>query len=600
VKASRRSASDPAFVSPEELAGVMADIAGQSHQLMQKFLAAQQHAGVPGLADPLGIGRAFLELTGALISRPEKLIEAQFKAWNAGLNLWLDSAGRMLGTASPSSPEPGTTPDKRFRHEAWEQHPFFDFIRQSYLIAAETMLNLTAEAEGLDEKTRHKVHFYTRQFVDALSPTNFAATNPEVLQETVRTHGANLLKGLRQFVRDFDVEKGRLRIRMTDTSAFEPGKNVAVSPGKVVFQNHLMQLIQYAPTTEQVYRRPLLIVPPWINKYYVLDLQPKNSFVRWLCDQGHTVFMISWVNPDESHAEMDFPDYALQGPLAALDAIERATGERDANVIGYCIGGTLLGAVLAFQAATGDERFVSATFLATLLDFSQPGDLGVFIDELQLGNLERMMQERGYHEGSEMSATFNLLRANDLIWSFYVNHYLLGKDPVPFDLLYWNSDCTRLPAKMHSTYLRTMYLENRFREPGGLSIGGVPLDLRSIRVPAWFLSTEDDHIAPWKGTYLGAQLPSGPVRFVLGKSGHIAGVVNPPAAQKYGYRTGPDVNVDAETWLKASESRAGSWWPHWQQWVEGFAGDRIPARQPGSGALPALEDAPGSYVRARI
>jgi polyhydroxyalkanoate synthase len=389
---------------------------------------------------------------------------------------------------------------------------------------------------------------------------------------------------------------------MTDPKAFKVGVNVATAPGKVVFQNDLIQLIQYAPGTGTVFRPPLLVIPPWINKYYVLDLREKNSFVRWAVGEGHTVFVISWVNPGKRHSEKSFDDYMLEGTLAALDAVGLATGENRINVIGYCLGGTLLGATLAWMAEKNDTRVASATFFASLLDFSIPGELGVFIDEAQVRNLERRMGERGYLEGSEMAATFNMLRANDLVWSFVVNNYLLGRDPFPFDLLYWNSDSTRMPAKMHSFYLRNMYLANRLREPGGITLGGVPIDLRKIAVPAYFVSPVEDHIAPWKSTYLGARLLSGPTRFVLGGSGHIAGIVNPPSSGKYGYWTREEEKLpeSAEAWQSGATRHEGSWWNDWRDWVAGLNGsDRVPARVPGEGALPALEDAPGSYVSVR-
>jgi polyhydroxyalkanoate synthase len=453
--------------------------------------------------------------------------------------------------------------------------------------------------EGLDEKSAKKAAFYTRQFVDAMSPGNFILTNPEVIEATIRSNGDNLLRGLKNLCHDFDIESGQLRIKMADQDAFEPGRNVAVSPGKVVFQNELMQLIQYSPATQEVFKRPLLIIPPWINKYYILDLQPKNSFVKWLAGQGHTVFVISWVNPDETLSDKDFGDYVFEGPLAAMDAITVATNETHINVVGYCIGGTLLSALLAYMQAKQDKRIVSATFMASLIDFSEPGDLGVFIDELQVSNLEEKMNDRGFHEGRDMALAFNMLRANDLIWSFYINNYLLGKSPVEFDLLYWNSDSTRMPAKMHSTYLRKMYLENRFKDPGGIQVGDVPVDVTSIEIPGYFISTEDDHIAPWKSTYLGARLFSGPVRFVLGKSGHIAGIVNHPDAGKYGYYTGPEPSVSGEEWYSQRVSHDGSWWRDWQDWVLQYTGEMVPARHPGEGGLAVLEDAPGSYVRVK-
>lgn len=582
-------------VDSEALAEAVCNVAEQSRELMQAYLG-RQGAGF----DPLGLNRAFLDLTAALMRNPEKLVEAQMNAWNTYFDLWISTANRMLGQDSQPVAEPEKG-DRRFRSEHWQENPFFDYLKQSYLIAANTIQSIVAEAEGLDEKTARKVEFYTKQYVDALSPTNFVLTNPEVIEKTIETRGENLLQGLNNFVNDFDPDSGSLRIKMTDLDAFEPGKNVAVTPGKVIYQNELMQLIQYAPSTEQVFKKPLLIIPPWINKFYILDLQPKNSLIKWLTDQGHTVFVISWVNPDESLRDKDFEDYIFQGPLAAVEAIEKATGEKQVNVAGYCIGGTLLSAALAYlKKRGGEDPFASATFFVTLIDFSYPGDLGVFVDEDQLTVLEQEMHDKGYHDGKEMALTFNLLRSNDLIWSFYVNNYLLGKEPFPFDLLYWNSDSTRMPAKMHSTYLRKMYLENSFKEPGGFSIRGEPIDVRDITTPSYFISAEDDHIAPWKSTYLGAQLFSGPVRFVLGKSGHIAGIVNPPAAGKYGYYTNDDMSESIEDWRRDVVEHEGSWWPDWQEWLEQSAGDKVPARTPGEGELKPLEDAPGSYVKVRV
>ena len=581
--------------SLDKLAGIMADIAGHYNDVIQDFLSHQGQAGGTN-PDVTGLGRTFLELSASLMQNPGKIIEAQTQAWTAYSNLWLNTAKTMLGEETSAVSEPGTG-DRRFRHAAWDEHPFFSFIKQSYLVTADTILSAVSDVDDIDQKTAGKAQFYTRQFVDAMSPTNFLLTNPEVLEATLDSKGENLLKGMQNFIDDIDAETGLLRIKMTDEQAFEPGRNIAVTPGKVVFQNDLFQLLQYEPSTGEALRKPLLIMPPWINKYYVLDLQPQNSMIKWLVEQGHTVFVISWVNPDEKLAHKDFEHYVTEGAVAAIDAVEQATGESGINIVGYCIGGTLLAATLAYLQADGDARVASATFFVSLIDFSIPGDLGVFIDEQQLESLEQTMNERGYHDGKEMAATFNLLRSNDLIWSFYVRNYLLGKDPFPFDLLYWNADSTRLPARMHSTYLRTMYLKNEFREPGGLSIAGTPIDVSTIQVPAYFISTEEDHIAPWEGTYLGAQLLSGPVKFVLGKSGHIAGIINPPDAQKYGYYTGPDVDRPAAEWHDNAELHPGSWWPDWQAWLEQFAGGKIPARRPGANGRTVIEDAPGSYIK---
>ena len=499
--------------------------------------------------------------------------------------------------------DPLVTPedaDRRFRDSAWDENALFNFIKQSYLLTARWTLSTVAAVEGLDDKTARKVNFYTRQFVDALSPSNFVLTNPEVLRTTLETRGENLIQGLRNLLDDLERGKGRLDIRMTDPAAFRIGENVAVTPGKVVFRNALMELIQYAPSTATVYRRPMLIVPPWINKYYILDLAERNSFIKWAVDRGHTVFVISWVNPDETLAGKTFDDYLLEGPMAALDAVARATGESRVNAVGYCMGGTLLACMLSSMAARGDDRITSATFLTTLVDFADAGELSVFIDEEQLAALEARMNAKGYLEGRDMATTFKMLRANDLIWAFVVNNYLLGKDPFPFDLLYWNADSTRLPAAMHSFYLREMYLKNSLIQPGALKIGGIPIDLGTIKVPSYVLSTHEDHIAPWKSVYAATRIYAGPVKFVMTASGHVAGVTNHPNANKYCYWTGARTRRDPEAWFKGATRHAGSWWPDWARWIGRHAGGKdAAARVPGTGPLKALADAPGRYVMMR-
>ena len=581
---------------PVAMAQTFGDIATRSSQILSEFVKRQAQGGNLGMADELGVAKAFMDMAAKLMMDPVKLAQAHVGLWQDYMSLWSSSVMRMFGHNPDPVAQPAKT-DKRFKHDAWEDSFVFDYMKQSYLIAARHLHEAVASTEGLPEEVRKKVDFYTRQYIDALSPSNFALTNPQVLRETLQSGGQNLLRGLNNLLAD--MERGG--ISMTDEKAFKVGVNVATTPGKVVFQNELMQLIQYSPTTPTVFRQPLLVIPPWINKYYVLDLREKNSFVRWAVGEGHTVFVVSWVNPGERLSGKSFDDYLLEGTLAALDAVCRATGEKRVNVIGYCLGGTLLGATLAWMADKGDARAASATFFASLLDFSIPGELGVFIDEAQVQNLERRMSERGYLEGSEMAATFNMLRANDLVWSFVVNNYLLGRDPFPFDLLYWNSDSTRMPAKMHSFYLRNMYLANRLREPGGITLGGVPIDLRKIALPAYFVSPVEDHIAPWKSTYLGARLVSAPTRFVLGGSGHIAGIVNPPSSGKYGYWTREgELPESAEAWRSGAAPHEGSWWNDWRDWIARLNGsDRVPARVPGEGALPAIEDAPGSYVGVR-
>lgn len=576
---------DPALVSR-----TMADVAERSQRIVADFLKRQ--ADSPGEADPMHIGNAFLDMTSRLMTNPAKLMQAQIGFWQDYLTLWQNTARRMMGEPAPAVIAEDQK-DKRFKDEAWRDNEVFDFIRQSYLLSARYMQGLVHDAEGMDDKTAQKVDFYTRQFVDAMSPTNFVMTNPEVLRRTAETGGENLLKGLSNLLTDLERGQGNLRIRMTDESKFKVGENIAVTPGKVVYQNDLMQLIQYAPTTEKALKRPLLILPPWINKFYILDLRPKNSFIRWAVDQGHTVFVVSWVNPDAKLAEKGFEDYMLEGPYAALEAIEKATGEKSVNAIGYCLGGTLLSATLAHMAAKKDTRIKSATFFTTMVDFTESGELGVFIDEEQLNALETKMQKRGYLEGREMATTFNMLRANDLIWSFVVNNYLLGQDPFPFDLLYWNDDSTRMPARMHSFYLRRMYQQNDLIKPGGIELLGVKLDLRKIKLPTYILSTREDHIAPWASTYRATQTYTGNIRFVLAASGHIAGVVNPPDAGKYSHWINTELPPSPEAWLAGATELAGSWWPDWQRWVTAQDPAQVPARQPKR----TFEDAPGSYVQ---
>jgi polyhydroxyalkanoate synthase subunit PhaC len=593
----KNAAANHAAPNGDEIARQVAGFAEKSQQLVSEFLKRQPAPEGIGMASPLAIGAAFFEMTARMMSDPSRLVQAQLSLWNEYMTLWQRTAQRFLGGAAEPLIE-APQGDRRFRDAAWNDNTLFDFIKQSYLLTARWLQKTVRDVEGIDERTARKVDFYTRQFVDALAPSNFLMTNPEVLRATIESRGENLLHGLKNLLDDLDHGKGRLAISMTDMAAFRIGSNIAVTPGKVVYQNDLLQLIQYAPATETVKRRPLLILPPWINKFYILDLRPDNSFIRWAVAQGHTVFVTSWVNPDERLAAKTFADYMREGPLAALDAIEQATGEREANVIGYCLGGTLLAATLAFMAVKRDNRIKSASFFVTMVDFAEAGELSVFIDEEQLAALEERMNAKGYLEGRDMAQTFNMLRANDLIWSFVVNNYLLGRSPFPFDLLYWNADSTRMPAAMHSFYLRNMYQENLLVKPGGISLDGVPIDLGKIRIPAFLLSTREDHIAPWRSTYAATRLYKGPVKFVLSASGHIAGVVNPPGS-KYGHWENDKNPPTAEEWLAGAAQRPDSWWPLWQRWVSRYAGGEVPARRPGDGKLKPLEDAPGSYVKVR-
>ncbi len=588
--------ADFKIADPEVIGRSMADIAERSQRLVGDWLDRQSKA-TPS-ADPLNIGRAFMEMTAKLMQNPTRLVQAQIGFWQDYVTLWQNTTRRLMGI--DTNPVISVDPkDKRFKDDAWQQSEVFDFIKQSYLLSARYVHDVVGHVDGLDPKTAKKVDFYSRQFMDAMSPSNFVLTNPEVLRRTAETGGENLLRGLNNLLTDLERGRGKLSIRMTDPNAFRLGENIAVSPGKVIYQNELMQLIQYAPSTKTVLQRPLLIIPPWINKFYILDLRPKNSFVRYAVSQGHTVFMVSWVNPDEHLSDAGFEDYMHKGIFAALDAIEEATGEREVNAIGYCLGGTLLASTLAWMAKRGMDEIKTATFFVTLLDFEDAGELGVFIDEEQLKALEERMQEHGYLEGSDMAATFNMLRANDLIWSFVVNNYLLGNDPFPFDLLYWNSDATRMPARMHSFYLRNMYQQNLLSKPGGITLDGEALDLGRITVPAYFLSTREDHIAPWRSTYRGTQLLGGEKRFVLAASGHIAGVVNPPEGGKYNHWVNEHLPASPQEWLDGATELAGSWWGDWNRWVTSHAPDQVPARIPGEGKLPGLEDAPGGYVSVK-
>lgn len=583
--------------TPTPLAEELETNFARLNKIMRGFVTSHGELGL----DPLNVAQAYSRWFSAAVKNPHKVVEANMKFWNDAMQLYHQTAFGLFGKGADLEPvvqEHET--DRRFHHDAWADAPIFDAIKQSYLLTSQWMRGLVTEVEGLDEKESQRVEFFTERFLDAMSPTNFAHTNPAVLDRAIETKGASLVDGLKNMLKDLEAGDGKLRIKMTDHEAFELGKNVAVTPGKVVYQNRMFQLIQYSPTTETAFTKPLLVVPPWINKFYIMDLQPKNSMLRWLVSQGHTLFVISWVNPDDGYRDVGFEDYVKDGVIEAVNQVQLATGEGRINALGYCIGGTLLTTTLAYMKATGDQRIDSATFFTTMLDFSDPGELGVFIDDAQVSGVEKKMEKDGYLEGSDMSGAFNLLRANDLIWSFYVSNYLLGNDPRPFDLLYWNSDSTRMPAAMHSWYLRNLYLENRLIEKGGIQVDGVDIDIEAIDIPACFISAIEDHIAPWKSTYAGARRFPGPVRFILGGSGHIAGIINPPEAGKYNYRVIDGLSDDPDGWADAAEVNPGSWWPEWQRWIGPMSGEQTAARVPGAGALTVIEDAPGSYVKKRL
>lgn len=581
------------------------DMAGRAAEQYGRFW--QKMATQPSTAeDPAGsvmtdFTQAFRELGEAMISNPNKVIADQMEMMKQQQELFQQTALRFMGQdVDPVvAPEKG---DKRFKDEQWSENPMFDYMKQLYLLQGQTLMKMIKDTDGLSDHSRQKVEYLVRQYVNALSPTNFANLNPEVIRKTMETGGSNLVSGMEQLLEDLEASvSGALNVAMTDTSAFQVGRNLATTEGSVVYQNDLMQLIQYTPTTAQTYKRPLLVVPPFINKFYILDLREKNSFIKWLVDQGHTVFVISWINPGPSLRNKGFENYMLEGPIAAAEAIEQATGEKGVNAIGYCLGGTLLSATLAYQKKKKKETIKSATFMATLMDFSKPGEIGVFINETAIAGLEKQMDALGYYDGRQMAFSFNTLRENDLFWSFFINNYLKGERPAAFDLLYWNTDSTNLPAAMHSYYLRNMYLNNQLIEKDALELDGVKIDLSAIKAPSYFISAAQDHIALWQATYTGAKVLGGKNRFVLGGSGHIAGIVNPPEANKYGYWTNEKLPESADDWYQGSENHEGSWWLDWQQWVlkQGDM-DMVDVRQPGDGKLETLEEAPGRYVKQRI
>jgi polyhydroxyalkanoate synthase subunit PhaC len=532
------------------------------------------------------------------LSDPGRAIELQTSLGRAYLDLWAGAVKRMAGDQS----EPVAAPDlkdKRFADPEWSQNLFFDFLKQAYLLTVQWGDRLVRDATGVDERTRKKAQFYVRQIANAISPSNFVLTNPELLRETLLSNAENLVRGMHMLSEDIKEGEGTLKIRQSDPSTFDVGRNLAVTPGKVVYQNDLMQLLQYEATTKQVMKTPLLIVPPWINKFYILDLTPEKSFIKWCVDQGITVFVLSWVNPDARLAQKSFEQYMREGVIEALDKIELTTGEKQVNALGYCVGGTLLSITLAYLAAKKKRRVKSATLFAAQVDFSNAGDLMVFVDEERIQQLETHMKAQGYLEASRMANTFNMLRSNDLIWPYVVNNYMRGKKPLPFDILYWNSDATRMPAANHSYYLRTCYLDNKLSK-GEMEIGGVTLDLHKVTVPIYNLATREDHIAPANSVLCGSQFFGGPVKYVLAGSGHIAGVINPPSKPKYQYWTGEKPSgSNVESWLKTATEHPGSWWPDWLEWLKAQDKNMVPVRKIGGGKLKPTEAAPGSYVKVK-
>jgi polyhydroxyalkanoate synthase len=596
------SADSFAQIDQEKFARNMWNVGLKAQHLIGDFIQRMASRDKAEPLDPLNISGAFLTLAKAMSGDQQTVVNTQLQLWKNWMGLWESTALRVLGGEA----EPVVTPapsDRRFRDAEWKENELFDFIKQSYLLCANALQGMVANLNDIPDGERKRIEFYTRQFADAFAPTNFPLTNPEVVRATIQSNGENLVKGLDNLLADIERGRGELSIRQS-ADGFVLGENIATAPGKVVFRNELIELLQFDPVTEQVYERPLLIFPPWINKFYILDLRAENSFIRWLVAQGYTVFVVSWANPDERLAGKDFADYMREGIFAALDAVKAATGVEDPNCVGYCIGGTLLAATLAYMAAKdeppyGKQRIHSATFWAAQTDFSEAGELSVFVDEAQLEALEQQMKESGgVLKGSKMATAFNMLRANDLIWSFVINNYMLGKQPMPFDLLYWNSDSTRMPSTLHLSYLRQCYKDNALAL-GKMMLGDVKLDLSKVTVPVYLQSAKEDHIAPAESVFKGTKLFSGPVRFVIAGSGHIAGVINPPAANKYQYWTNETGAASIAAWRKGAVEHAGSWWPDWDRWLSALSGAKIAARRPGDGGLGVLGDAPGNYVKVK-
>ncbi len=585
----------------DSLSEYVTDITGKSQEVLKDFLSQHpEYGAISGemVIDPLNVGEALQELVKGMSMDPGTVMQRQFKLWGDYAKLMANTQRRLAGEKikPAATPAPG---DKRFRHEAWDTNPMLDFVKQSYLIASNWLVDTVEGLEGLDEHEHKKAVFYTKQFADACSPTNFAMLNPEVVEATLESRGENLLRGFQHFLEDLDRGDGKLAITQADTDHFKLGENVATTPGKIVFQNDIIQLIQYEPMTEKVAKRPLLILPPWINKYYILDLQPQNSFVRWMVEQGRTVFLVSWVNPGPELRNKTFQDYIQEGLFAALDGVEKASGEKHVDAIGYCIGGTMLMTALALMAKRGDDRIKSATFFTAQGDFTEAGDLQIFVDDAQLDAIAKQMDAGGgVLEGRAMATTFNMLRSNDLIWSFVIDNYLKGKDPAKFDLLFWNSDATRMPKNVHLFYLREFYQNNRLAKRE-MVIDGEQLSLGDISIPVFMQAGETDHIAPARSIYNTAKLLGGNTHYMLAGSGHIAGVVNHPAKNKYHHATNDSLPATIEEWQSGAQKHPGSWWPHWIAWLNQVSPGKVKARTPGEGKLAIIEAAPGSYVKVR-
>ncbi|MGE0852305.1 MAG: PHA/PHB synthase family protein [Hyphomicrobiaceae bacterium] len=585
---------------PEAFSRNMLKLAEEGGKALSSFIERSSDMGGGGphslTSELTEATKLFSEIAQHWMTDPAKLASAQGDLLQSYLQLASATAQRFMGAQAAPVVEPESG-DNRFNDPEWSRNPYFDFWKQAYLITTRWLEQVLEETEGLEERTRQRAEFLLKQLASAFSPSNFPMTNPVVLRETMASNGENLVLGMANLLHDMEKPGDIMNISQTDVAAFEVGRNVATAPGKVVFQNELIQLIQYAPSTDTVHATPLLIVPPWINKFYILDLGPQKSFIRYMVSKGFTVFVVSWVNPDERLRDKTFEDYMNEGILAATDAARRETGGGKINVIGYCVGGTLLGTTLAYLAARGEEPYASATFFAAQVDFTKAGDLLLFIDDAQLKALEEMMAERGYLDGSRMATVFNLLRPKDLIWPYIVNNYMLGKKPFPFDLLFWNQDSTRMTPANHKFYLREFYHENKLAR-GQMTIGGVRLDLGKVKLPIYELCAKEDHIAPAKSVFIGSRLFGGPVTYVLAGSGHIAGVINPPDKSKYQYWINDKKAATLEAWIEGATEHPGSWWPHYAEWLAKHSGGKVPARTPGA-TLGTIEDAPGSYVKVK-
>ena len=585
---------------PERFALNLAHMIEQAGKAASAWAEPRERGEIrDSVAEPVAdMVKTFSKVTEYWLSDPSRALEAQTRLFAGYLTVWGNAISRARTGSEPAeaiTPERG---DKRFQDPEWGKNAFFDFLKQVYLVTSRWAADLVDKADGLDEHTRHKASFYVKQVANAISPSNFILTNPELFRETMASNGENLVRGMKMLAEDIAAGKGDLKLRQADYSSFEVGRNLATTPGKIVGRSDVAEIIQYEPATTTALKRPLLICPPWINKFYILDLNPEKSFIRWAVEQGHTVFVVSWVNPDERHGAKDWEAYIREGLQYALDTIARTTGEHEVNAIGYCVGGTLLAAGLALMAQEGDDRIRSATFFATQVDFTYAGDLKVFVDEDQVAAVERSMNEKGYLEGTKMATAFNMLRSGDLIWPYVVNNYMRGKDPLPFDLLYWNADSTRMAAANHSYYLRNCYLDNTLAQ-GRMELAGRTLSLSDIKIPVYNLATKEDHIAPARSVFLGSRYFGGKVEYVLTGSGHIAGVVNPPRSMKYQYWTGGKPTGSLEDWMAKATETAGSWWPHWQQWILAQDDRRVKARKPGKG-VKVLGEAPGTYVKVRV